>query len=433
MVKALFVCLCFAPDNSVASIRPTKLAKYLHKDGGYQIDLLKLQAYGRIQDALLAKDLEHVDRVFEIPQKYIATKAYGGGKTGLLQTLLRKSRSLREHCAAWQNDRQNLRLAKRYLNTQLPHGDYDVIFSSSGPFLTHKVAALVKKRCPGALWIADYRDPVPNTVANTALLRWIARGGVRRVTKRAERITGATAGCYQDMGVYAAERCMEVTTGFDRDDVPARQDSPDGKFSLSYTGTLHSRMSDVSAVFRALGELIAEGVIDRERCVVRYAGRMTAEFRRQAAKYDLQALVESYGYVERNLALAIQRQSHILLLASFNDAQHKDVITGKFYEYLLAHRPILCTVQGSVAGSRLKRLITELRCGYCWEAATGEADYPGLKRALKEQYLHYIHTGGVDYRAEEAAIERFDYRNIAAGLRDALAPLLAERKKERNP
>lgn len=428
MKKVLFVCLCFAPDNSVAAIRPTKIAKYLHESGEYEIDVLKLQSYGLITDELLVEDLKHIHQVYEVPQvNYNTTGVYSSPNEGFFGVLKRKCRSLSEHMLEWRFDRKNFNLAKKYMKEYMRGKHYDIIFSSSGPFLTHKIAAQMKKHSKDSFWIADYRDPLPNTLAAGALIRAISRQRVRYITRNANLITGATAGCYENMKTYAPERCIEITNGYDTDDlagfVQTAQETD--KLTFCYTGTIHKQKSDLSMVFRALEELIQEGIVQKDRILFRYAGRMERSFRAQAAQFHLADTVESYGYVTRKQSIALQMQSDILLLASFNYTHQNDVITGKFFEYLMSAKPIICTIKGNAPGSRLKHLIDSMRCGVCCEEAAGEADFLRLKAYVKEQYTYFCQQGTVIYDADKAAVEAYHYRNIVKKLCEAIQQIQA--------
>lgn len=413
MKKVLFICKSFAPNNSVASIRPSKWAKYLSKMKGYEISVLKLQTSEGINDELLSKDLEYVKKVYNVPQKCRnAIGYYDDGDSSFWRKINRKVGSLREYAAEWLNTQQNFLEARKYINKKLCYESWDIIISSSGPFITHMIASTLKKRSKETVWIADYRDPVPITLSHNSLLRRISRNRVKGVTKSADAIIGATVGCYANMEIYDVRNCYEITNGFDPEDLLGIHEEKADKFTLSYTGTIHLQKSDVSIVFKALNELIIEGRIRKDRVAIRYAGRMTDEFIRQAKMYNVQDIVESYGYVNRKRSLELQKGSHILLLASFNYEHQNDIITGKFYEYLMNRKPIVCTVVGNKKHSRLKQLIDKINCGMCWEEANSIKDYLRLKEYLLLQYNNFIKNGDILYTAKEYLIEEFDYRYI---------------------
>lgn len=431
MKRIIFVCKSFAPNNSVAAVRPTKIAKYLYKTGEYEIDVLKLHTHGGIEDELLKKDLSYIRRIYEVPQKSRQTKGYYAEKNDtLFSKIKRKSKSLIEHTAEWVNMRQNYIMAKKYVEENLSDYNYDIILSSSGPFLTHMIARQLKRKCSNAIWIADYRDPVPNTLAHNNLIKYFARRDVRRVTKNVDAVLGATAGCYENMGIYSKEKCFEITNGYDIEDVQDIRSRKADKFTLSYTGTIHLQKSDVSIVFKALAELIEEGIIQKEEISVRYAGRMESEFVRQAEQFCLGDSIESYGYVGRKKSLELQLGSHILLLASFNYQHQNDVITGKFYEYLMNRRPIVCTIMGNESNSRLKRMIESINCGVCWEEANSQADYIKVKNYLKMQYNNYVKYRDVKYTIYESEMAKYDYRNITKKIDKIIKELVILKNKE---
>lgn len=424
--KILIICQFFAPDNSVASVRPTKFAKYLHKNHSYSVDVLQLCGMKMPEDPKLAADLKHVDNVCKVG---ISTQSFSSPSSpetdSFLSRLKRKSASLAVYLEQYRLMRKNVRHAMEVTDSQLDIRKYDVVLSSAGPFLSHRVACCIKRKNPSVVWIADFRDPDPDAISGNFLVRTVAKRIVKRVTGSADCIIGATRGCFENMEIYSGRRCAEILNGFDPEDGDP-QPAPEDKKSItfSYTGTLHTDRTDIEPIFKAIREVSEELDLDRDRLKILYAGRMETEFLRQARRCGLEQNVESFGFVSRSRAMEIQHKSDILLLGSFDIGRQKDVITGKFYEYLFSGKPILCTVSGTNRGTRLKQMFDELACGYCWEGGNSAEDDAGLKEYLKNLIKDRTDTGKLNFSPDREKIKKYDYRNIAGELNSLIEQLL---------
>lgn len=59
MRKVLLVCNYFAPDNTIAAVRTTKLAKYMRQQG-YEVTVIAEEKNDTITDSILKKDAENI-------------------------------------------------------------------------------------------------------------------------------------------------------------------------------------------------------------------------------------------------------------------------------------------------------------------------------------------------------------------------------------
>lgn len=71
MKTVLMVCKHFSPQNTVAAIRPTKLAKYLQRSGRYSVYVVyEDSAKAEFSDELLQKDREELSGVCALSPVY---------------------------------------------------------------------------------------------------------------------------------------------------------------------------------------------------------------------------------------------------------------------------------------------------------------------------------------------------------------------------
>ena len=107
-----------------------------------------------------------------------------------------------------------------------------------------------------------------------------------------------------------------------------------------------------------------------------------------------------------------QLNSHILLLASWNRTGSTGIITGKFLEYMMIKKPIICTITGNLPNSDLKQMIKHANIGVTWEEANNENDYPILKNYIYNQYVRYKEGIPLLFEPNLEYIEKFNYKNL---------------------
>lgn len=113
------------------------------------------------------------------------------------------------------------------------------------------------------------------------------------------------------------------------------------EFTITYAGTLYDNKRNPTPLLRALREFIAEGLINPDITRVRFFGPPEYWLEREIIKHNLGEIVKEYRTVPRDVTLARQRESQILLLLNWDDPREVGVYTGKLFEYLAAKRPIL--------------------------------------------------------------------------------------------
>jgi hypothetical protein len=125
--------------------------------------------------------------------------------------------------------------------------------------------------------------------------------------------------------------------------------------------------------------------------------------------------------VSRREALAIQSNSHALLLAVNDDLASDGVITSKLFDYMAADRPVIALVKQD---SLIARIVNKSHCGI-----VADIDDPtSIINAIESVYTNY---GKLDENAGARLdyIQRFDRRVLTRKLYDEIVELLNKRKK----
>jgi len=435
MKKVLIIAEYFAPQNEIAAIRLTKLAKYFKINAVYNITAISkgtVKTY--ITDPILQKNLKYVDEHIVVTNSKVLLKFISfinqlwkiiKSKCGIKADVKENSDKAINKTGILASLRKHLSIAigelvvRDYRNKALKKinksiSNYDVVLSTYGDRASHLIAFEVKNHNPSILWIADFRDPVMAFYNKDSeeIVRYLKKY-MAKISLKADLITGVTTACVQGLEIPSSDKLKIICNGFDRDDLIGIDMDPLAKFTLTYTGELYEGRSDLRAVFKAISELISERYIDKNNIVINYAGRSEIDFIQQLEMFDLAGVINVHGLVNRSLSLKLQMNSSILLLASWNSIGETGVITGKFLEYLMINKPIVCTVTGNLANSQIKEMMIMANNGIVWEEANDKVDYPVLKGYIIEQYERFINNKPLRFEPNMEYIERFNYKNIA--------------------
>lgn len=428
--RVLMISYYFAPENEIGAVRPTKLAKYLQRQG-YEVTVICSDGTRALTDPLLERDLKelrdvHILREWNpVRERYVKkqqAKARGAvpaapaapvSSLGPVKRLLRLAVQKAYVFLIALSDGHFQHLACRELKKL--HGQYDAVFSTFSPLSVHMVGRKAKKMGLAKRWIADCRDEI--SVPLFWMRPWM-KWYIRMLEREADIQSGVSYGSLETMGV-AGGKGRVLYNGYDNEDLPPAlgEKKPNERFTLAYCGQLGMNRKgmgsrDLTEVFRALRMLIDEGTIGAEELDIIYAGNEGDILRRQAERAGLEERLTDHGLVPRERSLSIQQNADVLMAATWCTPGQKGILTGKLFECMLMQKPVVCTIQGNEPGSDMAKVIRETGMGFCSEAAAG-GDVPGLAA--------YLRTRIECWRKGESGIsagqtERFQYQSLAKQL-----------------
>ncbi len=312
----------------------------------------------------------------------------------------------------WLYDRADAAFARACVQTARGlGGHYDAVLSTYGPLSVHTAARKVKRMGLADRWIADFRDEaaVPFPRQKGRLQRYL-----RDVRRHADAVTAASTGYLRIMGFTDIGRV--IYNAFDAEDLlgldfpPKRRD----RLTFVHCGQMYGAQRDLSPFFRAIRELIDEGIADRNNIALVYAGRDTGGFVSQATAAGLADCLEGRGFLPRDESLRLQKSAHVLLLAAWNDRARQGNLPGKLLEYLMLAMPVVCCVSGDLPGSEVAAVMQKTRAGFCCEQAGGEEAYRQLKAYVQMQYERFAGGEPPAYEPDEAAVAAFQSAGMAA-------------------
>lgn len=424
MKKVLIISYHFSDKTAIGSIRINGLAKYLPLFGWEPVILTAKSAISSISEF----------RVIEIPNDELHVrwkKRFG----------LKSNESI--------NEQFNLRDCKRkntisdrliniwgeifaypdiYLLWRLPavkiadsllgKEHFDAMISSSLP-ATCCLAAKDLKNKYDIPWIADFRDLWTQN-------HYYSYSRIRKFfERRLEVDTVASADALTTVSQPLATklkrlhkniRVYSILNGFDplqkNTGIPLAE-----KFTITYTGALYKGRRDPEPLFEALEDLISEGLIDRKKISVEFYGRKEDWLEKDVVKHNLKDVVKILGHISRIQSIEKQRQSHLLLLLTWNDPQEKGVYTGKVFDYLAAQRPILSIgCQGGVVEDLLGETNAGVHC----------SDVLMIKKALINAYLEFKTKNTLSYNGIPSAIDMYSHIEMAHKFSNILNDLAAK-------
>lgn len=452
-MKILIISEYITPVQAIASIRWTKIGKYLSKLGhsvsvltnekNFAETLRSTVAY-RYDDSI-AGDLQYFDSYFEIKPgitlKYLifARSLYSKMKDAFLKNRSASQKDATSDLAnsdfRWKflykiNDlwaRQAYRQYKKIVK------DYDVIISSYGPLWATMIAQKFKQNNPELIWLSDFRDPVhsPSSFANNE-----AKLFAREKNSKADAILGVSKGCLNNL--YLPENFNHkthcVTNGFDPEEFcNSSAINKSNKFELVYTGTLYKagieRKQDFTPILKALASLISAGQVSAQDIVICYAGSSRCDF--ESALIDYPDIpYEANDNVPRSQVKDMQNSAALLICLTCNYCDWQDVIPAKLFEYLHSERPIVGVVDGELLGAMVKEIIEKSNMGFCYESANKQTDFLTLKSFILSKYNEWKQEGVASCVPNKDYIFQFEHGQLALRIIDIIENVYIERSNK---
>lgn len=258
-----------------------------------------------------------------------------------------------------------------------------LIFSTSPPPSAHLAAHLIK--CATAIpWIADFRDPWIGYKLErfpTSLHLLLKKKLEKRILTNADRLVAASPVIQGELKGELPKRkeFRLISQGYDEEDFKDYRPSTPQKFIIGYLGTLSPDCNPEPA-FRALGELIHQNLISKDRIRFLHVGRsIHLDVARLAQQFDLGEILESRGYLSHRNALNVMGSASLLLLVTSDDPR---VFPAKVFEYLRLEKPILGIAPEN---SEIERLLRKMEA----QAVVPPEDIEGIKLALLSSFREF--------------------------------------------
>lgn len=423
-MKILLIAYEFTPQDTVASVRPTKLYKFW-KELGHEVTVVttlkkenSIQRKSPLSESGGGKIVEIDCKVwFEKPYEWLRLRIARRNSDSVSSDTVVKSakptliQSLKQIISYYYRSKMFsvwVKLAKKFLRRN--EEKYDIIFSTFGPKPCVMIGKFAKKINPKAIWIADFRDPPKDTRQQIKIRN--PQNFTRKYCHTADLITAVSKGCLEELHLPNGTSCAVITNGYDWEDRCFDKKIVSDNFTFVVTGNVYCDDS-YEPLFKACAELIEEGVINSRQLKFQAAGWNLSRFALQADKYGLLDHVELLGRISRNAALTLQSSANILLVETWNTKERQGVIGGKIFEYMTSNIPVAVMVNGNQKGSAIAELINDCGLGFCYEFAA--PDFDALKSFISD--IYHLWKTNEKYEGQNwETIKHYNYKHIAEEL-----------------
>ena len=286
----------------------------------------------------------------------------------------------------------------RFLTDYIRNNQVDALITTGPPHSMHMIGLGLKKKIPSLRWLADFRDPWTNIdyykdLNLSGFADRIHHRMEKEVVQTADQVVVVSNGMKMEYDLLNPHKIDVVTNGYDESDEQIAAIQLDTKFSISHIGTLNAARNP-GTVWKVLGELCQSNHDFKSDLQIQLVGKVDFSVLEAIREVGLEQHLVKIDYLTHSEAIKKQQSSQVLLLLINNSGNAKGILTGKFYEYLAAKRPILGV--GPTDGDAAE-VLQDTGGGVMVDFE----DEIATKKCLLEYYSHYrtktlsVQTGSV--------------------------------------
>ncbi len=357
MKKVLIITYYWPPSGGAGVQRWLKFSKFLPEFGFKPIILTvddHMASYAQL-DVSLLKEIEpnlsvYKTKTFEPYNLYrkLSNKKeipYGGfSNQKKITTFEKLSRFIRGNLFIPDPRRGWNRFALKKALELIRSEQIEVVVTTGPPHSTHLIGKKLKEKT-GVRWIADFRDPWTDIyyykdLYHLGLANKLDRYLEKSVLRRADQIITVSeevGKLLMNKTTEVAQKIAVIPNGYDEADFEKSSAVKNQKFTIAYTGTV-SMSYRIEQFIEAVCQLPGEV---KDNLVIRFVGNVPEEIVNLFRQKGLASLIEILGYIPHDQAVNQMMGASILLMAIPDTPDNKGIVTGKFFEYLAAKRPIL--------------------------------------------------------------------------------------------
>jgi glycosyltransferase involved in cell wall biosynthesis len=410
MRKLLIVAYYFPPLGGAGVQRTLKFIKYLPEFGWQPVVLTVRRSSYKLKDTSLEHEIPSHISVYRTPALLLPSWL-----PWRLRNFIGKDLMLVDRQIGW------LPFAVRHTRGIIQKEDnIRAIYTTSAPYTAHLIG-LRLKRITSLPWLADFRDPWVGNFSISFLTRWheqLARRMESQVVQTADRITVVSEPMRQAfLSRYTGledKRVLTLPNGYDPDDFlnaePLEREEKDC-MHITYTGSFYGRRQTSYYFLQGLQAAINSNCVSRHKVRVWFVGNMNQDVLRQIEAFNLEDVVRMVGYLSHPQSISYLLGADLLLLIIGPGPGSEVVFTGKIFEYLASHRPILALVPPGVAADLLE------------ESHAGIIVDPHDVKAITEQIVNLYgkwENDDLNVASDQSVINRYDRRRLTGKLADAL-------------
>jgi glycosyltransferase involved in cell wall biosynthesis len=433
--KVLIITYYWPPGGGAGVQRWLKFSKYLREFGWEPVIYTPENGEMPVIDPSLEKDIPPGLTVIRQPiwEPYNSYKKFIGQKkdekinTGFLTE--NKKPRLAEKVAVWIRGNLFIPDARKYwvkpsvkfLTVYLAENPVQAIVSTGPPHSMHLIAKELSEKL-NLPWLADFRDPWTNIDFYKDLMLTAASDQShhrmeKEVLEHADAVVSIGKQMSEEFTAILGKQAQKfhvISNGYDAEDLYAGEVKQDVKFSLAHIGTL-VRSRNPEVLWRVLSIMCKEVNGFASDLEIKLVGKVDVHVVQSIQENGLDQYVNKISYLPHSEVIRTQQQSQVLLLLVNNTKNAEGILTGKFYEYLSARRPIICIGPGK---GELADVFRDTQCG----KVSGFEDAPELRKNLMAYYTAYK-AGNLSSVSKN--IEQFSRRELTRQLAAVLNSLIS--------
>ncbi|HTF04685.1 MAG TPA: glycosyltransferase family 4 protein [Bacteroidia bacterium] len=437
--KVLIITYYWPPSGGAGVQRWLKFVKYLRDFGWEPVVYTPSNPENPGEDESLLRDIPEGVEVIktEIWEPYNLYRKFAGvRKTEKINPSFhsdKKKASISQSFSVWLRgnffipDPRKfwIKPSVQFLSEWIAKNPVDAIVSSGPPHSMHLIARGLHRKT-GIPWLADFRDPWTNIDFYDDLK---LSGWADRKHRRLEKSVLEEANTVLSVGKTMNEEFVEmmkknnssadtskfkvIANGYDESDVFKGEVKPDSKFSIAHIGTMsHARNPEV--LWKVLKRLSDTNPVFKNELEIKLVGKVDGSVVESVRSFGLGDTLNLVPYLPHHDVMKVQQQSRLLLLVLNNTRTAKGILTGKFFEYMSAKRPVLAV--GPVDGDAAE-ILRETNAG----TIAGYADEELLYGQVSEAYGKFK-EGKLEVNS--AGIEKYSRRALTGELADVLDSLV---------
>jgi glycosyltransferase involved in cell wall biosynthesis len=347
MKKILIILYKFPPSNDVGAFRPIKFIKHLNQFGWHPIILAPSNGVYFSYDFDLEKSIQNKCRIYRTPMffPYKKSDAFIASKINRVKHLLWRiwnRLAIPDGAISWLPFAipAGITISQKY--------KIDLVFVSGPPFSTFIMASYIKRKTKKKL-ILDYRDPwtINPFDRSWPIRRWFEKQFEKFVLRSADAVICSTNEIreFQIEGLNiknANHKFYTITNSFEESDDKVINAHTSKKFVVIHAGNLY-RNRNPEVLFRGMSMAASQNeTFARNTKFIFYGVFDSKRWIKLGERLGIRSMLSFKSRIPQSQLFPLLQQASVLLLINSYGPGHHIFIPAKFFDYLKAHRPILC-------------------------------------------------------------------------------------------
>lgn len=424
--NVLFCAYLFPPAGGAGVQRSLKFVKYLRKYGYEPIVLTVGNSDKKmIEDLSFNKEISDDIKVIRIDNEIFLPEFLSDKEQQEIYNLYagvvcsrewmdkyidiihnKDARLIPDNRIIWVNE------CLKYIGQIIDINKIDIVYTTGVPFSSYILGYYLKKKY-GIKWVQDYRDP---WAFNNYYLKEFYFNDMKYTKDLQEKLERELVQ-YSDAVIHVSEGWIEefsrlyqipleknycITNGYDELDfcnikIKEKQE----KFCLCYNGGFRDERVSVMLI-KVITKLISTGKIKQDKIKWIFNGYIDDRIKQKFNQEDYFHIIQYNGYLNHINSIEIAMNSDVLVLFGYKDSGAGIIYTGKLFEYLRMHRPVIAF---SGSGGVIEKVLNKTGSGRNFEYDCNEED---IEDYIFNLYKLWENNAGRELKLNEEEIVKYN-------------------------